>query len=381
MYKGKLYEYEGKLLSVKTIAGKVELAPSTLYKYLNQGFSLYDAIEEGKKKSKVVFKNKSKTNNRVAKKYPYKDGMYTVREISEIEEVSEEALYRRLKSGMTPEEAVEVIQKNIARKYPFKGGFYSAYKISVISGVPKYFLLQRLDSDKEYLEEEIEEILSSYKREILMVGDMTLYQYCIQNQYNYNIIYYSVKIKGDSIEEAIKHYLTDGQRDYFRYSFHLGDILLYHFFLKEKLNDRYIKDKMSKGDSVEDAIAASIFLANEDYATRDIRNELYKIYKQFGIKKCLQSDIEQNHKDYIVKKHNRIVEVMRDYCLYQAISLLSTDLSSEDRKKILDELGLQETDLLECSEELFDGFTMRENNKNIGPVSYVWDISSKRAKP
>lgn len=382
MYKGKLYEYEGKLLSVKTIAGMVELAPSTLYKYLNQGFSLYDAIDEGKKKSSIVFKTRAKTNNRVAKKYPYRNDFYTVEEIANLEEVSKDALYRRINSGMTVEEAVKAIKSNISKKYPFRGSMCSAYKISVISGVPKYFLLQKLDSDKEYQESDIEELLSFYKKEeILMVGDMTLFQYCIQNQYNYNAIYYSVKHKGYTIEEAIEEYVNEDRREYFHYSFVLGDILLYHFFLREKLNDRYITDRMRKGETVEDAITASIFLAGEDYATRDIRNELYRMYRALGIEQALQQDIGEEHKKYIASKHKRVLEVRKDYNLYQAISMLSSgSLSKEDRKMILETLSLTEEDLLTCREELFEGFVDRTPSiHEQNPVSYIWHGVGKKS--
>lgn len=375
MATGKLYEYEGKLLSVKTIAGMVQLAPSTLYKYLNQGFSLYDAIDEGKKKSSIVFKTRAKTNNRVAKKYFYQDGEYTVDEIAKKEEISPEPLYRRLNKGMNVEEAVKAIKGNISKKYPFRGSMYSAYKISILSGVPKYFLLQRLDPDKEYQESDIEELISSYqKEEILMVGDMTLFQYCIQNQYNYNSIYYSVKHKGYTIEDAIGEYVNEDRREYFHYSFVLGDILLYHFFLREKLNDRYIKDRMRKGESVEESITASIFLTGEDYASRDIRNELYRMYKTLGIDQVLQQDILEDHKNYIASKHKRVLEVMRDYNLYQAISILSSGtLSKEDRKLVLDTLSLTEEDLLTCREELFEGFVDRTPSvQEENPVSYIW---------
>lgn len=428
MYKGKQYEFEGEMLSIKMIAGKVELAPSTLYKYLNQGFSLYDAIEEGKKKSEVVFKNKPKTNNRLAKKYPYLDGMYTVSEVATMEEISEEPIYRRLNSGMTMKEAVESIKKNIAKKYPFKGGFYSVYKISLVTGVPKSFLSQKLDPDKEYEEKEIEKIVSSYTRNVLMVGDITLFQYClqnqynysaifhaikekgytpeeaisnylnnkkdfimvgdislsdfcIQNQYNYDSIYYSMKVKGYPLEDAVKHYIEEGQGNINSYSFLAGDILLSHFCIKERLDVRYILDRIRKKDTIEEAITACIFLSKEDYATRDIRNKLYAGYKQLGYEGMMQQDLSDEHKDYLTKKHHKTLDILKKYRLYQALSLLTSDLSKEDRALVLERLSLTEEDLWNCEEELFDGFSEREMSVHgFNSVSYVWDIGSKKTK-
>ena len=53
----KLYPFEGEMLSAKVIAGRVELAPSTLYKYLKQGYSLHDSIALGKEQSARIFKS------------------------------------------------------------------------------------------------------------------------------------------------------------------------------------------------------------------------------------------------------------------------------------------------------------------------------------
>lgn len=429
MYRGKQYEFEGEMLSIKMIAGRVELAPSTLYKYLNQGFSLYDAILEGRKKSEIVFKTRPKTNNRISTQYPYKDGMYTVAEVASMEGISEEPIYRRLKKGMTVAEAVDSIKKNISKKYPFRKGFYSIYKISLLTGVPKYFLSSKLDPDKEYQEEEIEILVTSYTRNVLMIGEVTLFQYCLENQYNYNAIFYyikktnvtpeqaveyylkseprsknetimmgdvtlakyclqhqynyesifySIKERGCTPEEAIELYLKDGQRNFTSYTFALGNVLLSHFLIKERLSNRYISDKMRKGDSVEDAIIASIFLSGEDYASRDVRNALYNQYRKLGYEEMMKQDIAREHKSYIMRKHSKVLEVMKKYHLYQAVSILSSDLTKEDRRLVLERLSLTEEDLWNCSEELFEGFEKRENALNEeSTVSYIWRGTEK----
>ena len=78
----KLYPFEGEMLSAKMIAGRVNLAPSTLYKYLNKGYSLQESINLGKSQSYKIFKSKPKTNNIKAKTYTYKDyGELTVEQI------------------------------------------------------------------------------------------------------------------------------------------------------------------------------------------------------------------------------------------------------------------------------------------------------------
>lgn len=369
----KLYEFEGELLTARTIAGKVDLAPSTIYKYLNQGFSIYDSIELGKKMSQKVFKNREKTNNQQAKKYPYQDGKYTVEEISKMEELSSDAIYQRLKQGYTPEEAIKIIKGNKARKYPFQDTFLTLNRISIITGVSRFYLKQYLSEEKSYTQEEVERIVSSYQKpDILMVGNQTLIQYCYENQYNYDVIFYLVKQKDMTVEEAIDYYQRNGQSHRFKCIFILGEILLSHFFIKEKLSDRYINNKIREGFSIEDAITSCIFLSHEEYATRGTRNKLYDLYKKVGLEGILADDtILPIDKDFVKEKDKRVKEVLYHYNLYEVFTLLPEAKTDEERKLILDSHGLRLEDLME-NDDLFENFELVKTEKAEKTINYVW---------
>ena len=370
MYQGKLQEYEGKLLSVKTIAGMVHLAPSTLYKYLNQGFTLYDAIEEGKRKSAVVFKNREKTNNQEAKKYLWRGRELTISQIALENGISKEPLYRRLKKGIPLEEAVLEIQENIACKYPFMGREVSLYRISLLTGIPRHYFQKVLNPSHIYQEEEIQKIINQYqKKDILKVNGISLAKYCIQNQLNYNVIYYLIKKYSLPVEEAISKYQREGQRMNFAYSFAIGDILLYHFLIKEKLDDRYVKEKMNRGESEIESIIACIFLSKETYKTRDIRLKLYQLYREKGKSAEETENLDELDRQFLRKKISQVEKVLLDYRLYEAINLLPTVSTDEERKYILQSLQLSVDDVVSNHDILFEDFIAVDRDDEI---SYVW---------
>ncbi len=375
MFHGKLYEYEGELLSVKAIAGKVSLAPSTIYKYLNQGFCLYDAIESGKKQSSKVFQTRPKSNHIEAKKYAFEDGFYTVEEIAFKCHISKEPLYRRLKQGMSLEEAILEIQSHIAPKFPFMGMQASTYRIEALTGVPRWYLEKNLKADETYTEEEVEKIVSRYQKpDILMVGETSLLQYCIQNQLNYNAIYYQIEKNGLSIEEALNHYEQFGQEERFHYQYATGEILLYHFCIKEKIDDRYVKERLRKNPSIEEALKAAIFLSKEDYKTVQERNHLFQLYLAYQEDAISMVSLEDQ--EFIRNKHERIQEVLKEYRLYEALSVLPQTCSKEERDYVLASFDLTEEDIQKAREELFVDFAKISLPKKKGEVHYIWNKSN-----
>ena len=282
MSKKVLYEFEGEMLSVKTIAGRVHLSHTTIYKYLKEGYSIADAIELGKAQADKAFKNRIKTNNRQARTYPYKGNpTMTVDEISKLEGISKDNLYRRLKSGMTPEEAVIEIKKHIAPKFPYLGGYYSIWQLERLTGVTSWYLEKNISSAQTYTEEQIAAIIDNYKKQyVCEYNGMSLYQYCISMGYNYNVIYYSMKEYNMTPKEAIDQYVMSGQLARFRHKYVLGDVLLYHFLLKMNLEDRYVMDRIRKGRTEEEAIIDAIFFNRETYRNRSVRNSLRAIYDE-----------------------------------------------------------------------------------------------------
>lgn len=383
MSKGKLYEFNGECLSVKVIAGLMNLAPSTIYKYLKKGYSIEDAVQLGKAQSTKAFKARKKTNNMSAKKYPYKNNPeMTVEEICKLEGISKEPMYRRLKKGMTPEEAVKDIKSNIVSKYPYLGGYYSKYQLEILTGVSRWYLDQNLIDGIVYTEEDVVAIIDSYKQQdIYSYEGMSLYSYCVLKRYNYNVIYYSMKKYNLTPDEAIKCYLQCGQMTRFSYTYALGDVLLYHFLIKMKLEDRYVMDRIRKGQSEEDAIIDAIFLNKEEYKTRGIRAKLRSLYQEFiGV-----DDVEifKNHYglddddiDFLNLKVNKAKNVLLQYKLFAIISLLRTSGETAELKAMLENIGVTMKQLLELKDDLLSGFVIVSEPENSG-IKHIWKRVNK----
>lgn len=379
MFKGVLHEYEGEMLTIKTIAGRVSLAPSTIYKYLKQGYSLNDSIALGKKQSTKAFKNREKTNNRVAKKYPYKDkGELTIEEISELEKVSRESIYRRVKKGMTPEEAVIEIKRHIATKFPYLGGHYSRWTLERLTGVSKFYLDNNLDDNTVYTEEEVKAIIDKYKEpNVCTYQGMSLFSYCIKMRYNYNVIYYSMKTYKLTPEEAIKQYVQCGQLARFSHRYALGDILLYHFLIKMKIDDRYVNYQLRKGRSEEDALIDAIFLSKENYKNRSTRKRLRIIYGEITSLEDIES-IRERYKlseddiAFMSDKVNRVEEVLTQYRLFSIIAYAQAMGNTDELQKMLTEMNITIEELSEIKEELLDGFVELDELMKDEKIKYIW---------
>lgn len=383
MFKGVLYEYDGEMLSVKTIAGRVSLAPSTIYKYLKEGYTIAEAVELGKNQSAKAFKSRKKTNNRKSKTYPYKgNSAMTVEEISALEGISKDNLYRRLQSGMAPEEAVAEIKKNIATKYPYIGGYYSKWQLERITGATKWYLDKNLSDTKTYTEQEVTAIIDAYKQQdICMYEGMSLYQYCVKMRYNYNVIYYSMKTYGLEPREAISQYLLCGQSSRFNHKYALGDVLLYHFLIKMNLEDRYVMDRIRKGRTEEEALVDAIFLNREQYKNRTVRNKLRAIFGEIeniddidlvkSIYGLLDDDIE-----FIKIKANIVNEILTQYRLFSAISYAQSLDNTEELRQFLSQQGITFEELGTIRDELLAGFVERVEPVENKEIKYIWRIEN-----
>lgn len=177
--------------------------------------------------------------------------------------------------------------------------------------------------------------------------------------------------------EAIKQYLTSGQLARFRHRYVLGDVLLYHFLLKFQLDDRYITDRIRKGRTEEEAIVDAIFLNQESYKNRKIRNKLRSIYSEIEtleevekiktIYALTPEDIE-----FLNNKDKRVKEILTQYRLFGVLSLMHAASSTQELEKIMVENGIEATDMDKLHQDLLEGFVKREKNDNNDQVKYIW---------
>lgn len=313
----KLYPYCGTLVSVAQFSEIINRSPDTIYRYIKRGMSL-EEIEKS-------IKNKIPTNNRIPKTYTWCEQNLTVMEIASLAQIDSSNLYRRLQEGYDINEAVELIQNNQIRKYPYKGTLCTRAQIlKSDSNISAYKLYLMLKKEEQYTEKDVEFIISlCTKTEIYMMGNKSLFQYCIDNQYNYSIIYYLIKRCNYTVESAISHYLKYGQSDPLNGKYFVGNILLEHFCIKECLDISYIRRLLKAGYNVKQAIKRHCFNRNQIYGTRKQRLRLCAINEVWEIstpdmKQLIEKHYEISELDLLFMEqcNNRIREIIRNYDLY-----------------------------------------------------------------
>ena len=102
---GKLLPYQGEMLTITEIARRSGISRETIYKRLQSGASLEEAVVPPK-------------HRRGVRVYvTYRGERYTVGRLAQIMGINKSTLYWRLECGMTPEDAVDGIHaKNTGRR-------------------------------------------------------------------------------------------------------------------------------------------------------------------------------------------------------------------------------------------------------------------------
>lgn len=366
----KLYSYCGTLVSVAQFSKIINKSTDTIYKYIKRGMSL-EEIEN-------YINNRIPTNNRIPKKYNWCGQDLTVLEIASLTQIDSSNLYRRLQEGYDINEAIEFIQNNQTKKYPYKGTFCSRAQIlKSDNNISPYKLYMMLKSDVKYTEEEVKFIISlCIKSEKYMVGNKSLFQYCIDNQYNYSIIYYLIKHCNYSIDNAISHYLNCGQGDPSHGKYFVGNILLNHFCIKDCLDISYIRRLLQDGYNVNQVIKRHCFNRNQTYATRKQRlrlcaiNEVWEI-STTDIKQLIEKHYSLSEKDLLFMKqcNNKAWEIIKDYDLYRLSYYLERSEYDIQVKQFLLTNDLSIDNMLNLLSDIYDNFVPL-SEKTL--VKYKW---------
>lgn len=366
----KLYPYHGTLVSVAQFSELTKINSKTIYRYLKQAMTM-EEIENN-------IKNRVPTNNRIPRKYIWCDQELTISEISSLAQVDASNLYRRLQEGYDINEAVEVIKKNQIKKYPYKGRLCSrAEIIKNNDNISAYKLYVMLKNDEYYTDKDVELIISlCTKSEKYMVGNKSLFQYCIDNQYNYSAIYYLIKCYKYTVDNAISHYCKNGQEDPMFGKYFVGNILLNHFCIKEHLDISYIRRLLNDGYNIRQAIGRHCFNRNQKYATREHRLRLCAINEVWEISAPEMKDSIESHYhiseldlDFMNQCNNKIQEIIRNYNLYCLSYYLEQAEYDDQVKNLLLSHDLSMDDTLALLSNIYDNFVpLKEQTL----VKYKW---------
>lgn len=367
----KLYPYHDSVLTIKEFSIKTGKKYKTVAYKLSKGMSLEEIENEPKERH---------TNNKIPKTYFWIDGVKTIVEIAELEKIDPSNLYRHLNKGESINAAITNIKNNQSKKFPYQGKKLSRYEILKLNpDVSNYKLYQLLRDDKEYTEKEVLDILALCpKKDYYQVGNISLYQYCIEQKYNYMPIYYLIKVRGYSVDEAISIYKETGQDDPTIKENVVGNVLLNHFCIMEQLAPSYIYYYLQKGFSLEDAISICCFNSRQNYRTREIRLILFTIYQTWSkllpderIKFELCIGLSSEDIAYMKSCEIRIKQAMKDYELLILAYYLDLAVEDEQVSKILHETNMTLESAIEFLSKIYDNFELIDPDAK-GPLKYKW---------
>ena len=368
MHQLKLYPYQGQMISIPSFCKETGKSKSNVYEQIRKGRTLDDIA--------LGIVPKRHTNNRTPITYLWKGSLKTIKEIATLEKIDASNLYRRLQNGEDIVTAIARIKASQPKLFPYQGRLVSRKTILKenpdLSKEKLYILLSDAD---EYSEEEVLDILALCPRkDYYQYEGMSLYRYCLLKQYNYTTIYYLIKRKGYSIEEAIQEYLLFGQGDPKKGHYFVGDILLSHFCIMESLPISYIIYYLEKGFSFEEALKKCIFNSGESIINKTRRQFLCDIYDVWAKDEEKNAyNLSNDDVAFLKLCQERLQKALRDYELLQLAYHLDTSQIDDNVLAFLTNNALSHKDALHLLDKIYGQF---ETTTSSSVVKYKWHKTS-----
>lgn len=148
-----------------------------------------------------------------------------------------------------------------------------------------------------------------------------------------------------------------------------------------QIDNRYVSERLSHGCSEEEAIIDAIFLSQETYGNRYVRKKLRIIYEEISDIEDLdiikiQYDLSADDIAFIRNKAERVRAVMLQYQLFYITSLLHTSSNTIELQAMLDNFGIEISELERLEKKLLEGFATLEGKAET-KVKYVWYKQNK----
>lgn len=175
---------------------------------------------------------------------------------------SKTPLYNKLKEGYSLEEAGRIVTSNQHETFPDENGNQKTLLELSIEHQVGYEYLCACNRKDPHFREHVSDYLNAYQHRgkmIRMKDGTTLKQYCIQNGYNYRVIYEAMKKKNMSLEDAISTYLAHGQSEPRNWKYEYHGIILSHLLTKYQLDSHFILEQLRNKVSLLDAIRKALF--------------------------------------------------------------------------------------------------------------------------
>ncbi len=317
---GDIFYYD-KYMTIHAIAELEEVGNKALAKYYEETNDIYKAVDFAKTAQ-------AKQNGTIL----YKKKLMTISGIAKLEEIKRDTLRKYYELYGNIDKAVFITKESQLkrRKALLRGkqGDYSEFSkylgISVIK-------LDKLVSAGKTLEE-IENEVHAKRKTTLLLEEESLYNYCLENSYNYWVIYYMINTYGKTPDEAIAAYVNNGQQVPIKWIYEKYHILLKHLMLLFGIDsNRLIKVIRDNHCSIGDAVTKIIFVSNNrdsgfSQIEIDWMQELYSFLSEcdFEEKKETMDTFYVSYKEleFINRKQIQIDKVKRQLLLFEFSAII-----------------------------------------------------------
>lgn len=245
--------YNGEYKTIYAIANLEGVGNKSLAKYYNETNDIYEAVRLAKKAQ-------DSHNGTIL----YNGQMMSISKIASLEGLKKETLKKYYELYGNIEKAIFITKESqLKRKQAILRGKKSDYsELSKCFGI-SIIKLDRLLSSGKTAEEVENEINIREKNKVLTINEESLYQYCLDNSYNYWVIRYMINTYGKTVEEAVNSYVNNGQQVPTKWIYEKFHILFKHLMLKFGMDsNRIIKVIKEEHCNIEDAITKIIFISN-----------------------------------------------------------------------------------------------------------------------
>lgn len=347
--------YNGKMMSLTAIAELEEIDRHSLTKNYEKTNDIYEAV-------RLTKQLKEKYNGDIL----YKGQMMTISGIANLEGIKKETLKEFYELYADIEKAVFITKESqLRRKKAVLRGKEATY-----GELSRYLDISPIKIDRlvnsgvsvEDIEKKVNEV---NKRSILEYNGESLYRYCLDNSYNYWVIYYMVNNFPVSVEEAVAAYLENGQQVPTKWIYEKYNVLFKHLMLKFGIDsNRVIKIMKEECATLEEAITKLIFVSNNeknDFKQIEIEwmFELYEFLTGASEEERKEAEnvffISKRELKFLTKKGNLIEEINRHLLLFE-FAVIVDEWDFNDYVGMLELYGITDEEIITIFTELYKPF-------------------------
>ncbi len=347
--------YNGKNMTIYAIANLEEVGNKSLAKYYQETNDIYEAIRLAKQAQ-------NSHNGTIL----YKGQMMTISGIANLEDIKKDTLRKYYELYDNIEKAVFITKESqLKRKQAILRGKQANYsELSKCFGISVLKLNQLLSSGTT--PEEVEkEVNIRGKNTILFINEESLYKYCLDNSYNYWVIYYMITTYGKTVEESIDAYVNNGQQVPTKWIYEKFHILFKHLMLNFGIDsNRIIKVIKEEHCSIEDAITRIIFISNNqqnDFSQIEIEwmKELYSFLIDCNDEEKKEAIntfyITERELEFLNKKGTKVEQIKRRILLFEFSSIID-DWDIKDLLEMFELYSISDDEIKIIFSELYKPF-------------------------